>query len=74
LLQVKQSGRLSSRTFATHADNSASAAGSSAKLAKEVKIQHLFYLHYQSCVQLGHAADLILQTCHLWLCQLTMYI
>ncbi|KAL0042838.1 hypothetical protein WJX79_001182 [Trebouxia sp. C0005] len=33
--QVKQPGRLFSRTFATHADNSASAAGSSAKLAKE---------------------------------------
>lgn len=33
--QVKQVGRPLSRTFATHADNSASAAGSAAKLTKE---------------------------------------
>lgn len=49
LLQVKQPGRLFSRTFATHADNSASAAGSSAKLAKEVGLHHLLRLlclHY----------------------------
>ncbi len=38
MIQAKQTGRPSSRTFATQADNSASAAGSAAKLQKEVML------------------------------------